>query len=318
MNLIHKVSVIVLLSLTIRSLQASGLAKSCAQESTLGVCLRCHEGYDLENGVCNLIQKQVRVSRKLISRKKTVRFGSVPVARRLQATFCVFPDDGSDCLMCQSLYYLNPVPSPTCLAISDPNCASSGGFNNVCEGCNANYYLNSKSSRCTLQSLPGCLAYVTGENYCTSCTGGMILTAGRCLADNSPNCAVYTARTNRCSRCNSGYYFFNGGCRSNTDPNCSYAQIFGPLCSSCNTDYFPNSNSRLCELRNDPNCSAYSGVTADCATCNNLYYLRFTRCVPITAFYTCITSEVNVNNCEDCMAGYVTDGNGGCIMGGGR
>lgn len=264
MDSIHKVSIILLISLCLRGSLASGL----------------------------------------------LRFE--PHGRRLQATNCVFPDDGSDCQKCASLFYLDPAGSPNCLPISDTDCAVSGGFNDVCQQCKANYYFEGKASRCKPQNLAGCLTYQVNKNYCLTCSAGLILTAGTCAADNSANCAVYTARTNRCSVCNSGYLFLNGGCRSRFDPNCSYSQIFGPLCTSCNPTYFPNSSSRLCEKREDPNCGTYVTDSADCQTCNNLYFLRATRCLPISAFYTCSVSVENTDVCGTCITGYIPDGNGGC------
>lgn len=240
-------------------------------------------------------------------------FGPSLSGRLLQASNCIYPTDGTDCLFCESLYYPDPAGSPDCLPVSDPNCAVSGGFADNCDTCAATYYFNGKIQRCIPQSLPGCLAYADGKNYCTSCDAGLILTAGTCAADNSPNCAVYTLKTNRCTTCSAGYFFFNGGCRPRNDPNCSYAQVFGPLCSSCNAGYFPNSGSRLCEQQNDPNCSAYAAGTSDCTTCANLYYLKSAKCVPISAFYVCTLSVANTNSCTTCIGGYSTDGNGGCV-----
>jgi hypothetical protein len=171
----------------------------------------------------------------------------------------------------------------------------------VCKHCKANYYLNTKESKCKNKSdnlkLYHCQVTMDEES-CEECDDDYYLDEyGHCVDTN------FCRKGNNlflCERCISGYYLSRINSTCTTEKNCFEGNRDLGICSFCNIDYYIDFSDGKCKSGLEDNEFKYCRKVIDgkCVECRVDYYLgEDNKCS--TSKY-CVESDLGVClECED-------------------
>ncbi|ELP89031.1 protein serine/threonine kinase, putative [Entamoeba invadens IP1] len=221
---------------------AQCLSQSCQTYSSIGICLKCKEGYILDE------------SKKCESR----------------IDYCSL-QSSSTCYLCLDGYFLS---NGICVSII-ANCLTNS--NTGCVRCRPGYYLNSLKLCEKCQS--NCLTCGTSPSNCLSCYEDAFLSESRCITAvrYEKLCDRYTSN-GYCVHCVTGYFLEDDLCQQcmSSCGICSNKYY----CITCKEGYFISKSGDCLENKLAGNCAVNISTSLGCIQCNPGNYLNERRCYP--------------------------------------
>ena len=231
------------------------------------------------------------------------------------AAGCLMCDSSSNCIV-PDLSQNYVLSNNTAVASTLTNCFYLNA-DGTCASCDAQYYLDSTTSKCvavpTASLITNCSYYNTATS-CSLCAAGFYLSSNVCTAVTTTvsNCAAYTDATT-CSSCSSGYMLSldSSSCVSTSSvSDCSgYTYV---TCGSCAGNYFLNRNNYLSEnlmsttSTDQTNLAVYARNVI-----NSTSYFGEDVCAS-TANTNCTTFATDSTACTQCNTSYYLDTSGVC------
>ena len=213
------------------------------------------------------------------------------------------------CALCKEyVEYLDPTTSE-CIRYNLENCKTPETDKNECKDCKDGYYHEGKT-KCLKSNIIGCSSPIQNSNTCSTCMKGFYLDSNtsQCLPQTIPGCKIeglsITAAV--CSECESGFYLDNDRCYQYTVTDCSSKEQNKDECKSngCNPRY--KFNSGKCQVITIPHCTSLNNLFK-CDSCEKGFYLDDDICL-IQFQEGCKTyMNTSVNQCSICKTGYIKE-----------
>lgn len=271
----------------------------CDQFSSYDTCIKCVNGYYLQNGKCvlnplpEILNCLIYTSNNKCSEcnKGFYLFNYTYCKEVSKIENCITYDGKSfesKCLECTSEYFAeNGLCFQRTTLNQIQNCNTFSKYSDVCDECLENYILNFDRTQC-FKKIENCKKYNiyslrSLSLICDLCDDGYFLTVSEsnsnCTLGPVANCKLYKMN-NECSMCSNGFYLENGSCNSHiTISECTtYSPDVRDTCLSCSKGFYAFQISTCLPVNSIPNCLEYNKEGNKCLKCDKFSYLSDDKC----------------------------------------
>ena len=214
----------------------------------------------------------------------------------------------------------NVLAQTACETALASNCLSFDAGVNVCNACNAGYFIT-EAKLCEQypeEPIANCQDY-SSVTTCIRCIAGHYFKSSVCTAipadSLKDNCTKYNNASSNitCVECSSNHYLSSNSCKErdkskdNKIVNCATKSSTSDKCAACNTNFYLTDDGLEC-LSAHANCANYnsinSGGTLQCNKCEDGFYLKTNTAADADPKTECLAGEVD--NCAQYQSGSAT------------